>query len=148
MQGAHARLADDEDRNWCYDCEMEVPAPTRRRLRVCLAFAAGDYYNPAGDPQPRLMLQDWTAGDGSQPENAVLVCDPRLKWLRVISPALWEKTRQALCGDRRPRLGTWQRYRVEVAFARALVKLLGWQLDERERAILRALEAYDALRAV
>jgi len=148
MQGANARLRDDENRKWCYDCELEITAPTTRRLQVGLAFVAGDYYNPAADPQPRLMLQNWTWEDGSQPENALLLCDARLKALRAITPVLWEKTRQTLCGDDRPRLGTWARYRVEVAFAHALVSLLGWQLDERERAIMKTLEEYDALRAV
>jgi len=49
---------------------------------------------------------------------------------------------------RQPRLGTWDRYRYEVAWLGDFLQQLGWQLDDREQALLNALEAYQPLRRV
>ena len=130
------------------ECEFALEAPTTRRLQTIIHYPsdaeqAARNWSGGRDPRPRLVLTDRTYEGEHHVTNALEFWAPG-----QMSQDCELGHFEVLWSDHGLRLGTWARYREEVERAHDYIRELGWTLDEREQALMKALEDYQPVRNV
>ena len=105
------------------ELDRRIYSPTTRHLMVGIGYAENQ-----GD-EPRMWLASYEGTD--------------YLYVAIPSAVFRDHSRTwPWTGGRSLRLGTWRRYRSDVAWVQNIGRELGWTLTEEERALIAALEDY------
>jgi hypothetical protein len=117
------------------ELDWRITAPNAHRLEIMVGYVRTDEPD-----KPRLWLMD--ACDGYGPDEDYLEFTIERSHTREglsgVTGSAWRATHT----NPLPRIGTWRRYREDVAHARGLIEVLGWTLTDEEHALMDALEEY------
>ena len=109
------------------ELDWRIYAPRLRRLAIAICNEEWT------TDQPRFWLMDGDE-EGSPDADILRISVDRETFF---APKSWPAAPPPW-----PRVGTWQRYRADVAWAKALLECVAWTLTEEEQALMDALEAY------